>query len=197
MGTIDRYIQDNWLRPIRLKAILKILNKLPGGSVLDVGCMDDYLLKRIDRKKFDYSGIDIEPLVEHDKIMKKSVEELIKGKNPQKSKISGATKSKTAPSRRNSEDFDGYDIVIATEVLEHVDDPVDAMKKIKGLSKRFVLVSVPNEPWFMLARGFAPDREHLWTIRPWTLDKNFGKPVLTQKACFRRSHIALYDLSKN
>ena len=69
MGKFDRFIQDRILRKIRLRAALKIINKLQPGTILDIGCMDDYLLKKLP-KKFDYTGIDSEPLCENPKIQK-------------------------------------------------------------------------------------------------------------------------------
>lgn len=163
----ERLIQNQFLRPIRLKAILKILEKLPTGSILDIGCMDDCLLKRLP-KKFNYYGIDDEPLCKNSRIQKKKIEELEKGEK--------------------------YDVVVATEVLEHLDNPVEAINKLKTLSKRFILISVPNEPFFSLFRLFMPAREHLWTIYPWTLEKHLGKPIIKKTACFRRTYIALWDL---
>lgn len=169
MGNFDTFIQTKILRPIRLKAILKILNKLPSGTILDLGCMDDYLLKRLS-KRFDYLGYDENPLCKNEKIIKGKIENLKKNKK--------------------------FDIVLCTEVLEHVDDPVNLMEKIKKLSKRFILISVPNEPFFSLARFFIPAKEHLWTIYPWTFEKHLGKPIFKQKACFNRTFIGLWDLSR-
>jgi len=169
MGKFDIFIQTKLLRPIRLKAILKILNKLPPGEILDVGCMDDYLLKKLP-KKFKYKGIDENPLCNNPSISKGKIEEIPKNKK--------------------------FDITLATEVLEHLSDPVSAIKKIKSLSKRFILISVPNEPFFSLQRLFFPAKEHLWTIYPWTLEKYLGKPLLKQRACFNRTYIALWDLRK-
>lgn len=165
----ERFLQNKILRPVRLNAVLRILNKLPGGKILDIGCMDDYLLKRLP-KKFDYTGFDEEPLCENKKIIKGKVEDYLENKK--------------------------YDIVLCTEVLEHLDDPVDVIKKIKRLSKRFVLISVPNEPFFSVMRFFIPAKEHLWTIYPWALEKHLGKPILEKKVCFQRTYVGLWDMKK-
>lgn len=170
MGKFDHFIQDRILRKIRLSAILKIINKLPSGSILDLGCMDDYLLKRLPNR-FDYYGIDDNPLCNNSKIQKKRIEDLSPGKK--------------------------YDLVIVTEVLEHISDPVAGMRKLKELSRRFILISVPNEPFFSITRFFVPAKEHLWTVFPKALEANLGKPVFTKRACFNRTYIALWDLAKN
>lgn len=49
-----------------------------------------------------------------------------------------------------------YDLVVACEVLEHLEEPLSALKKLIDISKRYIFVSVPNEPlWRILnmARG--------------------------------------------
>jgi 2-polyprenyl-3-methyl-5-hydroxy-6-metoxy-1,4-benzoquinol methylase len=165
-GRIERFIQNELLRPLRLRAIINIIKKLPSGTILDLGCMDDYLLKRLP-ERFNYYGIDDEPLCKNPKIEKKKVEDL---KDNQK-----------------------YDIVLATEVLEHLHDPVAGMKKLKQLSKRFIIISVPNEPFFSFFRFFLPAKEHLWTIFPSALKANLGKPVLEKTACFRRTYIGVWE----
>ena len=169
MSQWESDIQRKFFRPSRLKAMIKFLNKLPGGTILDIGCMDDELLKILP-KRFDYTGIDKEPLIKHPKIIKGSIE-------------------KNLPKNKK------YDIVICTEVLEHVVDPPDLIRKIKTLSKRFILISVPNEPYFSLVRafGFLPGYEHLWTIFPWAFLPYLGKPVCSATPCFRRSYLALWD----
>lgn len=169
MVKFDTFIQTRILRPLRLKAILKVLEKLPKGTILDIGCMDDYLIKNLP-SKFDYSGIDDNPLCRHSKIAKMKVEQIPKNKK--------------------------YDIVMATEVLEHIDNPVEGIKTLKNLSRRFILISVPNEPFFSIFRLFFPAKEHLWTIFPWALKKHLGKPILERRACFNRTYIALWDLDR-
>ena len=43
-----------------------------------------------------------------------------------------------------------FDIVICTEVLEHLENPARALKEIERVSSKYVLLTVPNEPWFTL-----------------------------------------------
>ncbi|MDR1160585.1 MAG: class I SAM-dependent methyltransferase [Syntrophomonadaceae bacterium] len=49
-----------------------------------------------------------------------------------------------------------FDLVIACEVLEHLDNPLVALKELKRVSDKYIIVSVPREPiWRVLniARG--------------------------------------------
>ena len=170
-GQTERAIQNKLLRPLRLKKIIKIINKLPIISILDLGCMDDYILKRISNK-INYIGIDDEPLCENPRIQKKRVEEIIKENKK-------------------------YDLVMATEVLEHLDNPVQGIETLKKLSKKYILISVPNEPFFSLFRFFMPAKEHLWTVFPQALRKHLGNPILETKACFNRTYIGLWKIKES
>lgn len=44
-----------------------------------------------------------------------------------------------------------FDLVVCTEVLEHLDAPSKILKEILRVSKKYLLISVPNEPFFMLS----------------------------------------------
>ncbi len=67
-----------------------------------------------------------------------------------------------------------FDLVVCTEVLEHLDNPQKALKEILRVAKRSIIVSVPNEPFFMFSnflRGknmlrFGNDPGHIkhWTV---------------------------------
>lgn len=69
-----------------------------------------------------------------------------------------------------------FDLVMATEVLEHLEHPSKGLKELIRVSKKYLLLSVPNEPFFMganLIRGknlkrWGNDIEH---IQHWTSGK--------------------------
>ena len=48
-----------------------------------------------------------------------------------------------------------FDIVICSEVLEHLNDPGKALKELKRVSKSVLLLTVPHEPWFRLGNLLA------------------------------------------
>ena len=66
-----------------------------------------------------------------------------------------------------------YDLVMALEVLEHLNEPIKAIKELARVSKKYVLISVPFEPWFSIGnilsgknlKRFGQDEDHkqFWT----------------------------------
>lgn len=67
-----------------------------------------------------------------------------------------------------------FDLVVCTEVLEHVNEPLRVLKEVLRVSKKNIIISVPNEPFFMLGNfirgkdllhlGNNPGHINHWTI---------------------------------
>lgn len=68
---------------------------------------------------------------------------------------------------------DSFDLAVATEVLEHLNEPEKALDEIRRVSKKYCILSVPNEPFFRtmnLLRGknlkrYGNDIEHVQNWR--------------------------------
>ncbi len=45
-----------------------------------------------------------------------------------------------------------FDLVVCNEVLEHLEEPKKALKELKRVSKKYLILSVPNEPLFTIQR---------------------------------------------
>ena len=62
-----------------------------------------------------------------------------------------------------------FDLVVCTEVLEHLERPADALTELSRVAKRYVIITVPHEPFFQMAnllRGknisrWGNDSEHI------------------------------------
>lgn len=56
-----------------------------------------------------------------------------------------------------------FDLVICTEVLEHLVRPLQALKEIERVSSKYVILTVPNEPWFLFSNftQWSKDIGHL------------------------------------
>ena len=48
-----------------------------------------------------------------------------------------------------------FDLIVCTEVLEHLEDPQKALLEIVRVSKKYAILSVPNEPIFRLSNLLA------------------------------------------
>ncbi len=106
-------------------------------SILDVGAGEGFTLARLHLEKIGKRLEGIEYSKEAIKLGKKLHPEfLIKHGNIYQ-----------LPYKNNS-----FDLVISTEVLEHLDSPRKGLQELIRVSKKYVLVSVPNEPWFTIQR---------------------------------------------
>ncbi|MFA5887820.1 MAG: methyltransferase domain-containing protein [Candidatus Nanoarchaeia archaeon] len=65
------------------------------------------------------------------------------------------------PFKKNS-----FDLVICNEVLEHLADYNKAINILAGLSSRYLLVSVPNEPLFRIATFMRGKHLRTWGNMP-------------------------------
>lgn len=76
-----------------------------------------------------------------------------------------------------------FDLVICTEVLEHLEKPAKALGEMLRVSKKYLIISVPNEPFFMLSnflRGknlarFGNDEGHINHWSPLSFKKYLEK----------------------
>ena len=67
-----------------------------------------------------------------------------------------------------------FDLVLATEVLEHLENPQKALKELFRVTAKTVIVSVPNEPFFCLGNLVSGKNVTRWGnpidhINHWTL----------------------------
>ena len=91
-----------------------------------------------------------------------------------------------------------FDLVIACQVLEHLPDPVSALRRLVGLSSERLLLTVPTEPWFQivnLARGrhLARLGNHPEHVNRWSFSK-FGRLVSNHAEIVRAYRIFPFTL---
>jgi SAM-dependent methyltransferase len=66
---------------------------------------------------------------------------------------------------------DNFDVVVCSEVLEHLDEPARAFAELKRVARKRVVLTVPLEPWFKFFNDLArtlriakdPGHVQLWT----------------------------------
>lgn len=116
--------------------LISLAKSLKIESILDAGCGEGFTMdkllknevgKRIEGIEYEKNAIDFGKKLFPDLIIKQgSVYEL--------------------PYKDNS-----FDLIICTEVLEHLEDPTKALKEMLRVSKKYLMISVPNEPLFMIS----------------------------------------------
>lgn len=112
----------------RRRIIQKIIRNLDFNSVLDSGCAQPYLLEMFDPSTKQLFGCDISETVIH--------------KNKQRFKSANFSvvdlSKETYPENRK------FDLVICSEVLEHIDGWQNAIKNLSTMSKKYLLITVPS-----------------------------------------------------
>lgn len=115
--------------------ILKQMKTIkPPIKIIDLGCGDGFLLKKI-RKRFpDTVGFDIS----------KDTLNFSRKLNPTADLIQGDIYH--LPFKENT-----FGLSVILNVLEHLEQPEKALSEMRGVSKRYCLISVPYEPFFRLS----------------------------------------------
>lgn len=141
MNTTDNYRKQTTTNPLQrylierfYVAFIEEIKKLKPQSVLDVGCGEGFTLERLHKQKIGSRlvGIDFLDLA-------------IKIGNKERSYLDLKVGNIYDIPFKDNE----FDLVICSEVLEHIDDPEKGLSELKRVAKKFVVLSVPNEPWFM------------------------------------------------
>jgi 2-polyprenyl-3-methyl-5-hydroxy-6-metoxy-1,4-benzoquinol methylase len=139
----------------------RVLARLAGmefGSVLDVGCGEGYLAEVISRRfpQAHITGVDLSA----------SAVEAARGRVP-------AGRFEVASFEQLARWTERFDLVICSEVLEHLQDPASGLAVLGQRAAGHALLTVPWEPWFQLAnlaRGKYLDRlgNHPEHVQRWT-----------------------------
>ena len=157
---ISRFLVNGFLKTF--EAFLIHLSKEDIQAVCEVGCAEGELLRRI-HVFYPHSQLSATDISEEE------VEKA--GKHCSAFHVNFSI--------QNAEDLRSYgdssfDLVICCEVLEHLDDPARGLSELYRISKKYVLVSVPNEPiWqglnllrgkYVGAFGNTPGHINHWSV---------------------------------
>ncbi len=161
---ISKFFLDNFY-----KKLLSQLQNLHPETILDVGAGEGFTLQKLKDRGIGKRLEGIEYLDEAIEIAKKLHTTItIKKGNIY-----------TLPYGNNS-----FDVVICTEVLEHLDDPEKGLSELVRVTKRSCVLSVPNEPLFTIQRFFRGKNllqlgDHPEHIQHWS-KKSFEEFVSTK-----------------
>jgi len=127
-------------------------------TILDVGCGYGELLFLLKQKGYKVSGCDI-----YDELIKKAKQ------------ISEDVILADAEQLTNFYPFNNFDLVSLIHVLEHLPNPLKALLEAKAVSKKYVLLAVPNARYVL-----HDEREtHLYSWNSVTLTNLIKKAGLT------------------
>lgn len=152
---IQRFLINNFLR-----VLLREIKSLNPNSILDVGCGEGFILEKLRESGTgkELTGIDF------------SESAIRMGRKLHPDLVLKPATVYHIPFKANS-----FDLVICSEVLEHLEFPEKALAELERVTRSACIISVPNEPWFMLAnflRGknifrWGNDIEHIqhWSKR--------------------------------
>jgi len=156
----------NILRTYRFKVIHPLLDP-QSQTLLDIGCAELYFYHQL-KSRFEITLADYEP--QHELIQKEDVQNL-----------SFADRS--------------FDIVLCQQVLEHVSNPVPAIQELRRVTRRQLIITIPYEPFFTLARFCLWEKNHLWAITPKALEHYLGKPTYERKIICKRYYVGVWTFN--
>ncbi|MBM3279373.1 MAG: methyltransferase domain-containing protein [Candidatus Handelsmanbacteria bacterium] len=115
----------------------QLLDLRPGEGVLEVGCGEGYLLERLRRRnpKARLAGLDLSR-----EIVRLAFRQVCPG-----------TPLLQASACQLPIGDQSWEVVVACEVLEHLDQPRQALAELARVCRRGCLLSVPREPFWSLA----------------------------------------------
>jgi ubiquinone/menaquinone biosynthesis C-methylase UbiE len=151
-GLLFRFANQRFFKTIR-----DMLGDLNLATTLDAGCGEGVVLEKISLTQDKLAiGLDLD----------RSRLELAKETHLSVSFIQGNLHN--LPFRDEC-----FDTILALEVLEHVGDPERALMELHRIAKTYLLVSVPNEPWWRIGNmarlkylsewGNTPEHINHWT----------------------------------
>lgn len=159
MQTTDNFKKHTSKNPLKTlflniyyKTFINELKKLKIENVLDVGCGEGFILSKLREEGIgtSWQGIDY------------SKEAVEIGK-----KIHPFLNLKQGSIYDSKFQDNSFDLVVCTEVLEHLEDPKKALGEVLRISQKYVLLSVPNEPLFLLS-NFTQWGKDIGHINHWT-----------------------------
>lgn len=155
----------NAIRTRRCRLIKELLDTEHSHTLLDIGCRDFYFHDQL-KDTFEITLADYQPA--DPRIQQENVESMTFQNH-------------------------SFDIVLCQQVLEHVPQPVKAMRELRRVARNQLVISVPYEPFFSLARGLYWEKEHLWAVTPMALRSHLGPPTFETTFFFKRYYIAMWQ----
>lgn len=179
-----------WLNNKLKQTINRMVQKANAKSLLEVGCAEGYTTKYIAERN-------------HLKILATDFEQSMVDKARS---LHPLLRFDIADACNLKYNKDSFDIVLAGEVLEHLNSPKKALAELKRIAKGYCIISVPNEPWWCMANmlrlryltdfGNTPGHIQNWTKMQFKemLEEHFEEVKI--KTCCGLWNVALCKVNK-
>ena len=145
-------------------AMAKEIEGLAPASVLDFGCGEGFLVDKLAERGLSlrqYCGLDL----------REGALAAARERHPANDYINADIFEWDAAGRQ-------FDLVVVSEVMEHLIEPERFLPRLAALSRGHVLLTVPHEPWFQLANlargrdlirlGNHPEHINHWNLETFT-----------------------------
>lgn len=161
LNSVQKFQNIGWEHPLELLGFNKkmVLDNFKENSVLDIGCGDGFLLKKLleENKNVKALGIDISPVA------------------LEKAKQNGVDCQLLDITEQLPFENNSFDSVLLLDVLEHMFEPEPVLREAVRVAKKYVYISVPNfvslPARFQVMLGLVPENNTLrkghifWTTR--------------------------------
>ncbi|MEX2401388.1 MAG: class I SAM-dependent methyltransferase [Rhodothermales bacterium] len=181
----NKHTETNWLYRKHLEGfyseLIDAIGRTECDSLLDAGCGEGFVLDAVAKEYPDMrlSGIDVS---------EKAIEYA-------KSHFGDRARFRPGSVYKLPFSDKSFDTVLCSEVLEHLEDPNRAIEELKRVARKYVIISVPHEPYFRwlnkLGRlvGVAEDPGHVnfWTSTtfPAFIRAHFDNPEFIWKQLYQ------------
>lgn len=119
-----------------MRTFVELIEGLDVAKILDVGCGEGIVTRQLCSMGLggEIHGVDIEL----------GLLKVAKQVAPSASYVASSIYNLPVAART-------YDLVICTEVLEHLEHPLFAIQEIERITRHYCIFSVPHEPWWRIA----------------------------------------------
>jgi ubiquinone/menaquinone biosynthesis C-methylase UbiE len=189
----NMYFENPWSiywHANRLREVLRIANHISYANLLDVGCAEGYYLRlltgpRVHEDDDGYYGVGFDVARNY----------LLKARKKAPSALLCQGDIHRLPFKNDS-----FDLVLCSEVLEHVLNPELAFKELVRVSKKYLLLTVagenllhylakklsliePEDPYAEIGHGHIHEAKMSETIFPWASEASC-KPIERVVTCY-------------
>lgn len=172
-GNLQKYESSNpaqqWVLRRFLQKTAKLTASLGAQTILDAGCAEGFVSRHLRQQwetQVKFWGVDLD------------TDALARGRTL--TPWMRRTRASVLALPFADEQFD---LVLCIEVLEHLLEPLLALHELRRVTRTYVLLSVPHEPWFRLLNALRGKHLRAWGNDPEHIQNWTGQQFASFAAC--------------